>query len=87
MLDNEERVKSGDKRLGKYMIEASQYLCKERADNYAKVFNEQPSNKDVKLFKLFELGREVNTLKDHSVWGYVVKRKVLVNDKERFIDV
>ncbi len=81
------RVDAGHPELGMYRIEVSKVIEYNRAMDMCHGLNQMPSNNDVGMFSVF-LTDEMATegTGSRKVPGYIIKRKVLLNDKVQFLD-
>ncbi len=84
------RVNAGHPDLGKYKIEVTSVVEQSRAIHMSRGLNSMPSNYDSEMFSVFHAGRRVCVRDDNrrliNVPGFIVKRKVLLNDKLEFLD-
>ncbi len=84
------RIDAGHPDLGKYKIEVSQVIDHERAIRMSQGLNAMPSNRDPEMFSVF--GAKTSTKvrdekrKPISVPGFIIKRKVLINDRLEFLE-
>ncbi len=83
------RVDAGHLALGKYKIEVSQVSTQNKAVSICRGLNSMPTNIDPEMFSVFGTKQTVQTRDEHrgkiDVPGFMVKRKVLLNDKLQFL--
>ncbi len=89
-IDKIIRIGVGHPDLGKYQIVVSQIVEHKRALGLGRGLNSMPSNRDPEMFKVFKAAQDAVIRNDVSklvrVPGFIVKRKVLLNDRLEFLD-
>ncbi len=84
--DNIKRINADCPDLGKYKIEVSKVIDRNRAMDMCRNLNTMPSNTDDFMFSVFKASEDIPYGKNPKIPGFIVKRKVIIGDKVQFLD-
>ncbi len=81
-----ERIGRGHPEIGKHMIEVSKVIDHEHAVSMCENLNNMPSSMDKTLFQVFWTKERIPIAKGKDVPGFIIRRKVIVNDKVQWLE-